>query len=522
MQATPTGFADDLSVISANKADHQSTLDTIQHHSASLDLILKPPKCLSYCFSGESSVPDLCFRLGDNHTVNVSTKPAKFLGKIIGSTPHQTKKATSQKLKDDALAVMKRIDSCTIRGEFKVWIYQNYFVPSTHFFLSDFFCVSDITPSQLASIQRQITRFLKSWLNLPKCATLASIFHPKSLGIKHLPQFRELAQLTLVQTVKSSLDPLVQDIHPIFSRLPEISAASLQAIQKARDTVSSNAINSYERRCRKAKEDLLANHSLQWEHQVSKLTVQSKLLEVTPLEQSSPVWKQLMFDLPAGQLSFLAGASVDCLPTPTSLARWNTKVSPSCPLCQQTTCSAKHILSCCKTALNQGRYTWRHDRALQIIAEFIKHHRADASVYCDLHGLRASDNPASTIPPEILPTSARPDIAIVSTGRITMVELTVPWNSEDSLASAKRYKTSKENYQLVLSDLSSQNIRAELITLEIGCLGHHTNDLFCALKHLAPHCSKSDRYQLRDNLSRSVIASSYTIFKAHRSPTWQF
>ena len=261
-----------------------------------------------------------------------------------------------------------------------MWIYQNYFVPSIHFFL----CVSDITPSQLASIQRQITRFLKSWLNLPRCATLASIFHPKSLGIKHLPQFRELAQLTLVQTVEASLDPLVQDIQPIFARLPELSAASLQAIQKARDSVSSNAINSYEHRRRKGKEDLLANHSLQWEHQVSKLTVQSKLLEVTPLEQLSPVWKRLMFGLPAGQLSFLARASIDCLPTPTSLARWNMKVSPSCPLCQQSSCTTKHILSCCKTALNQGRYTWRHDRALQIIAEFIKHHRADASVYCDL------------------------------------------------------------------------------------------------------------------------------------------
>ena len=114
------GFADDLSVISASKTDHQSTLDTIQHHSAFPDLILKSPKCLSYCFSEKSSVPDLRFRLGDNHTVNISTKPAKFLGKIIGSTPHQTKKATSQKLKDEALAVMK--SSCTIRGEFKVWI----------------------------------------------------------------------------------------------------------------------------------------------------------------------------------------------------------------------------------------------------------------------------------------------------------------------------------------------------------------------------------------------------------------
>ena len=82
-----------------------------------------------------------------------SLESPKFLGKIIGSTPHHMKKATSQKLKDEALAVMKRIDSCTIWGEFKLWIYQNYVVLSIHFFL----CVSDITPSQLASIQRQIT-----------------------------------------------------------------------------------------------------------------------------------------------------------------------------------------------------------------------------------------------------------------------------------------------------------------------------------------------------------------------------
>lgn len=58
--------------------------------------------------------------------------------------------------------------------------------------------------------------------------------------------------------------------------------------------------------------------------------------------------------------------------------------------------------------------------------QYIKHHRVDASVYCDLHSLRATDNPASTIPPEIHSVSAQPDIAIVSTGRVTMVELTVP------------------------------------------------------------------------------------------------
>ena len=346
-------FADDLSIISSSKTDHQSTLDSIHQHSTSLDLVLKPPKCLSYCFSGKSSSSVQCFRLGNNHTVNVSTKPAKFLGKIIGSTPSATKKATSQKLRDDVLKVLNRIDCCNIRGEFKVWIYQNYFIPSLHFYL----CVSNITPNQLTSTQRHVTRFLKSWLNLPKCATLASIFHPNSLGIRYLPHFHEQAQLTLVQTVEMSPDPLVQDIRPIFSSLPELSSNSLQAIRKARDAISVSANNSHKHISRRAKEDLLANHSSYWNNQVTKLTVQSKLLETTSLEETSHVWKRLMFALPAGQLSFLVRASIDTLPTPTSLARWNMKVSPSCPLCQQTSCTAKHVLSCCKSALDQGRYT---------------------------------------------------------------------------------------------------------------------------------------------------------------------
>ena len=104
---------------------------------------------------------------------------------------------------------------------------------------------------------------------------------------------------------------------------------------------------------RKVKEDLLADHSLQWDHQVSQLKVQNKLLEVTPLEQSTQVWKRRMSGLSSGQLFFLARAPINCLLTPTSLARWNMKVFPSCSLCQQASCTIKHVHSCCKTALNQ-------------------------------------------------------------------------------------------------------------------------------------------------------------------------
>ena len=63
-------------------------------------------------------------------------------------------------------------------------------------------------------------------------------------------------------------------------------------------------------------------------------------------------------------------------------------------------------------------------------------------LYADLPRLRVTDNPLSTIPAEILDTSARPDIVIVSTSEIILIELTVPYNSPDCLHNARSRKES--------------------------------------------------------------------------------
>ena len=49
--------------------------------------------------------------------------------------------------------------------------------------------------------------------------------------------------------------------------------------------------------------------------------------------------------------------------------------------------------------------------------------------YADLPGIRVNENPASTIPDEILVTSARPDIVLIGKIRVKLIELTVFHNS---------------------------------------------------------------------------------------------
>ena len=53
------------------------------------------------------------------------------------------------------------------------------------------------------------------------------------------------------------------------------------------------------------------------------------------------------------------------------------------------------------------------------------------TLYADLPGLRASENPATTIPTSVTATTARPDVVVIQDNRITLLELTVPTNTPE-------------------------------------------------------------------------------------------
>ena len=56
--------------------------------------------------------------------------------------------------------------------------------------------------------------------------------------------------------------------------------------------------------------------------------------------------------------------------TTSNLVLWNMEKA-ACALCKGYA-NLKHILSCCKVALTQGRYRWCHDQVLRVIAERIE------------------------------------------------------------------------------------------------------------------------------------------------------
>ena len=83
-----------------------------------------------------------------------------------------------------------------------------------------------------------------------------------------------------------------------------------------------------------------------------------------------------------------------------------------------------------------------------------------------------------------MPTSARSDPVIMREKEVLLLELTIPYNSPESLRNACQRKRNKENYQLVLRELDRLGLKASLITLEVGALGHPLPQTHSDLRHV--------------------------------------
>jgi hypothetical protein len=115
---------------------------------------------------------------------------------------------------------------------------------------------------------------------------------------------------------------------------------------------------------------LRANHEEQHVRHASCLRRQgvwTKWENVIPFDLS---WENLIYGPGPRFISFLLNTQMNSVRTPDMLKLWGYVESAACKLCGAMQCTLHHILVNCQHALEQGRYTWRHDSVLMNI----KHH----------------------------------------------------------------------------------------------------------------------------------------------------
>ena len=99
-----------------------------------------------------------------------------------------------------------------------------------------------------------------------------------------------------------------------------------------------------------------------------------------------------------------------------------------------------------------------------------------------------------------------------------LMELTIPYNFPDPLTNAHARKSTKRNYQIVLSNLEHKGHNTSLVTIKIGALGHSLTTTHQSLQNLLPTISRRATRAMFDDAAKIAIAASHTIFLTTKSP----
>ena len=96
---------------------------------------------------------------------------------------------------------------------------------------------------------------------------------------------------------------------------------------------------------------------------------------------------------------------------------------------------------------------------------------------------------------------------------------TIPSNLVPSIANTRSRKQSKENYSALVSDLESTGYKADLLTFEIGSLGHFNRESINAIQAILPELTRRIASDLL-SLSKIAITFSKLIFEARLGEMW--
>ena len=170
----------------------------------------------------------------------------------------------------------------------------------------------------------------------------------------------------------------------------------------------------------------------------------------------------------------------------------------------------------CYELLSEGRYTWRHNRVLEVLVEtiadnlpdqaenqtvagapaFVKEESGEVYRYhkrapppnqsvlagaCDWQ-LCADLPELRNYPQAIKKTNMRPDAVLFSESlrQIIMIELTVPY--ENRIDHQHQYKTSK--YSDIAPELQKDGLRSKVLAVEVGARGFVGTSMYTALTQL--------------------------------------
>ena len=393
-----------------------------------------------------------------------------------------------KKLESSLSEMLKRIDALPILPKNKILLYQRYILSK----LSWHFTVASLSKTWVVkNLDNVVIRFIRQWLDLPISATLSGIILPQNqFGLNlQLPSVKFFqCQNVLRTSLKSSQNDAIVSLWKNTS-----SSMNLQ-------------YDSY-KNTKHILQVVRLEHKEKLKSQLpSQGFIISFLLDHSLVTLNS-LWSSTQSKLPKNIFNFTVRYLNNTLANRTNLHKWKLSPSPDCSVCLHPE-SLLHVVSGCKSYLEDGRYTWRHNSALHFVASTLQCIK-NSTLYVDLPGF---------LSPCILTGDLlRPDLLLcIGTATIYIVELTVGFETNITTnADRKRNK-----YLQLTHDLSSKYRNTKFINLSISSIGifgkscksfiEMRNDLGIEKQHLNYILSK---------ITAIIIRSTYYIF-CMRNKSW--
>ena len=176
------------------------------------------------------------------------------------------------------------------------------------------------------------------------------------------------------------------------------------------------------------------------------------------METLNSLWSSTQSKLPKNIFNFTLRYLNNTLANRTNLHKWKLSPSPDCSVCLHPE-PLLHVVSGCKSYLEDGRYTWRHNSALHFVASTLQCIK-NSTLYVDLPGF---------LSPCILTGDLlRPDLLFcIGTATIYIVELTVGFETNININADRK----RDKYLQLTCDLSSKYRHTKFLNLSISSIG---------------------------------------------------
>ncbi|XP_035688709.1 LOW QUALITY PROTEIN: uncharacterized protein LOC118424272 [Branchiostoma floridae] len=546
-------FMDDLTVMTATVPVCRWLLQGLERLITWARMSFKPAKSRSLVLKKGKVAERFRFTLGGTQILTVSEKPVKSLGKVFSSSLKDT--ASVQQTRSDLTTWLEGIDKTGLPGSFKAWMFQHGVLPRVLWPL----LVYEVPMTMVEQLERTISRFLRKWLGLPRSLSNIALYGRSTklqLSLSGLTEEFKVTRAREVLMYRDSSDSKVSSagIHVRTGRKWKAQEAVDQAEARLRHSVLVGSVAvgraglgscpkprydkvSGKEKRQKIQDEIRAGEEEDRRCRMVGMRKQGAWTRWEHADSRKVTWPELCRAEPS-RIKFLISSVYDVLPSPANLHVWGLAETPSCQLCQRRG-TLEHILSCCPKALGEGRYRWRHDQVLRVLADTVSNAIQSSrsqqppkkSIVFNRAGEKTRQQPTSAggllstardwqllvdlgrqlkFPEHIVATSLRPDMVLVSesTRQVVLLELTVPW--EERISEANERKRAK--YAELVVQSQSNGWRARCVPVEVGCRGFAGQSLAYVLKLLGVRGFRL-RKSIRDILEAAEKASRWLWFR---------